>query len=123
MNTKEQLLNILLLHCGTEGCELQSGLRDLLTDLRHIAHDKKLHWLEAICGSRAVFEEEATAHIPVSTTKRYYAVKLSSTWRMHKSYSAKESCIACFGIPLRSDMAWKDLGTTKSEAERRLRKL
>ena len=54
---------------------------------------------------------------------KYYAVKLGHVWRMHKCSSPEEACEYLFGIKLRRDIQWKDLGTRKAEAVKTLRTL
>lgn len=53
----------------------------------------------------------------------YFAVKLGETWRLHKCNSPEVACEYLFGIPLRKDIQWKNLGTKKVEAVKAWRKL
>lgn len=41
-----------------EGCEMQSALRDVLTDLRHASYHMHMDFDQAIEGSRMVWEQE-----------------------------------------------------------------
>lgn len=54
---------------------------------------------------------------------KYYAIKLGHVWRMHKAVSPEQACDYLFGIKLRKDMQWKDLGTRKQEAVKAWKKL
>lgn len=55
-------LQLLLAQCMTEqGTTPQGALRDVLTDLRHIAHEQRLDFDEAVDGSGEVFDEENDA--------------------------------------------------------------
>lgn len=42
----------------SERCNMQSAVRDILTDLRHIAQDNGVDFDEAVEGSEEVFKEE-----------------------------------------------------------------
>jgi hypothetical protein len=44
--------------CEAEGCTLQQSLRDLITDLKHVAHANQLDWDFALEGAEEVFLEE-----------------------------------------------------------------
>lgn len=53
-----QIRNLLMDVEHREECTTQSALRDILTDLRHLAAERGLSFDVAIEGSRQVFEEE-----------------------------------------------------------------
>ena len=55
---KDQLKSLIVKTAEGEGCSAQSALRDILTDLRHIALDDKLDFDKAIEGSKEVVVEE-----------------------------------------------------------------
>ena len=49
----------LMMENAAKECGEQSALRDMLTDLRHIAHERGLDFDMAVEGSGEVFYEEA----------------------------------------------------------------
>jgi len=55
---QQQLLAIVKGVERDQGCALQSALRDVLTDLRHIAADLGLDFDQAVTGSEEVYAEE-----------------------------------------------------------------
>ena len=60
MKSLKDELAVTLDHFASEGdTDYQSGLRDLLTDLRHIADERGLDFDRAIEGSAEVFAEES----------------------------------------------------------------
>lgn len=56
---REDLEKAIKNHIETEGTDLESALRDVLTDLRHIATNKQIFDFQSLInGSWEVFEEE-----------------------------------------------------------------
>lgn len=55
---KDQLFDLIKLNEQEEGCETQHSLRDILSDLRHIARENGLNYDSANLVSFEVFEEE-----------------------------------------------------------------
>ncbi len=55
---QDQLKSIIQKTRESEGCNTQDALRDLLTDLRHVAADTNLCFDTAVEGSGEVFKEE-----------------------------------------------------------------
>jgi hypothetical protein len=58
MNSQEMLKKQLVEVARVEGTRNQFALRDLLTDLRHIANDMGLDFSDAIVGSEEVYHTE-----------------------------------------------------------------
>ena len=55
---RDRLESIMARWAVTENCGPQDMLRDVLTDLRHIAEDEGLDFDQAVEGSLEVYEEE-----------------------------------------------------------------
>jgi len=55
---KDSLKRKLLAYAQSEGTTLQAGLRDFLTDLRHLADKLSLDFEDAVVGSEASYNEE-----------------------------------------------------------------
>ncbi len=55
---RNSLSDLLRDYAENEGTDLQSALRDALTDLQHIADAEQLDWEKALVGSEEVYNEE-----------------------------------------------------------------
>lgn len=61
-----QLRKLLMQVEDNEGCSAQSALRDILTELRHLAAERKVDFDAALVGSHEVFQEELDEKRPES---------------------------------------------------------
>lgn len=52
-----------MLHKGADDCTLQNSLRDILTDLRHVATTNNLDFDAAFIGSEEVYLDEKTNEV------------------------------------------------------------
>lgn len=55
---KDRLIELMAEYAQEEGTSAQSALRDIMTDLRHIADDQDLDFDYAGIASEEVYEEE-----------------------------------------------------------------
>ena len=62
--TQQDLQNILRVLTDRNGTDLQSAMRDVLTDLRHVAESSDLDFEVAVKGSGEVYKEEVELREP-----------------------------------------------------------
>jgi hypothetical protein len=78
---KQILINQIDAISVIEGTNKQGALRDLLTDLRHIAEDEGLNIHEAVKGSLEVFlVEREEAGLPVRPHPDFRVIETGSTF-------------------------------------------
>jgi hypothetical protein len=65
---KNILFGIIQDNAEREGCSWQNSLRDVLTDLRHVAKDQGLDFIVADASAGVVYQEEQAA---VATLLRF----------------------------------------------------
>lgn len=58
MDLYSEVWRIIAVYSASEGCSTQAAMRDLLTDIRHIAQDLDLDFDAAVVGSEEVASEE-----------------------------------------------------------------
>jgi len=55
---KNELRKVIEKYADKEECDMQSAVRDSLTDIRHICDDLKLSFAWVDCGAADVYDEE-----------------------------------------------------------------